>query len=302
MSLGLVTTDEASLPPEPPVRWAGGKRRMLPRILPLLPKRIRTYAEPFIGGGAVFWQLAYAERFDKAVISDTNIALVQLYRVLRDDPDTFIARLERVTLSKSSYQAAQRAHNDAITNKVSDGSPHIGALDMAGGLALLNRGGYNGLWRVNKAGHHNVSFDPGRAGTGFPPSMLARYRACGAVLDGRTAIRLADFEKTLRPIMRFERGDAAYFDPPYYPVNGTSNFTGYALERFERVEHQRLARLANQLADRGTTVILTNSDVPDVWKLYAGWDIQVVPMLRSISCKGGGRGAVNELLISKNTA
>jgi DNA adenine methylase len=259
---------------------AGGKTALLPEILPRLPKKIKTYYEPFVGGGAVFFALAAEGRFERAVIGDANMDLMRTYTALANEIDAVVNRLSEHVYTSTHYYA-MREHEPAALSA------------RAARLIYLNRTCFNGLYRVNKAGKFNVPF-----GRYTNPTICdeENLRAVSAVLHRRgVQIGAADFEVTTTGA---KSGDVAYFDPPYVPVSTTSNFTAYSAGGFGPNEQMRLRDVAKRLVDRGVHVLLSNSDTPLVHALYKGFKIEKVEAPRRINSKGGKRGNVGELFIS----
>lgn len=265
--------------PSPFLKWAGGKRQLLPRILEALPARIDTYYEPFVGGGAVFFALAAAGRFRRAVLADANEELVFCYRAVKKDVAAVI-RVLRNHRYDADYYYQLRAH----------APEELDPAARAARLIYLNRCGYNGLYRVNRAGRFNVPF-----GRYKNPVICdeGRLRAAAAAL-AHAEIETRDFEHTMA--LATAR-DFVYLDPPYVPLSATSSFTAYARTRFGAAEQERLAAALRALAAKGVPALLSNSDCPPTRRLYKGLPRKVVPVRRAINSVATGRGSVAELLV-----
>jgi DNA adenine methylase len=261
----------------PFIKFAGGKTSLLPEILPRLPKKIGTYYEPFIGGGAVFFALAAEGRFKEAVIGDANHDLIETYYAIKNDLGEIVRRLK----------AHAGKHSEEYFYKV---RAQKGACD-ASRLIYLNRTCFNGLYRVNRKGEFNVPF-----GKYANPTICdeENLRAVSAALRGVSFLP-GDFE---RSTMRARRGDVVYMDPPYVPASETANFTAYTKGGFGPETQERLRDVAQKLVKRGVHVLLSNSDTPFVRKLYKGFKIEKVQAPRRVNSKGDKRGNVGELLIS----
>lgn len=271
----------------PFLKWAGGKAKLLPEILPRLPAKIRTYHEPFIGGGAVFFALAAEHRFEHASISDVNEELVLTYRGVAIDVATVIQALGE----------HERGHDEARFYAIRALDPEKLSLALrAARVIYLNRTCFNGLYRVNRAGKFNTPFGAYKNPTICDAENL---RSVSALLRERTSIDSGDFELAVEDALR---GDAVYFDPPYVPASKTANFTGYAKAGFGMGEQERLRNLAEKLDARGVHVLLSNADTPEVRELYDGFNVTSVTAPRAINSKGGKRGAVGEVLISRRKA
>ncbi|MBN1335920.1 MAG: Dam family site-specific DNA-(adenine-N6)-methyltransferase [Deltaproteobacteria bacterium] len=275
-----------TLPPSGPfLKWAGGKRKVVSALLPHLPPSFRTYHEPFVGGGALFFALAAPRLrpFQHAILSDANLRLVRTWQAVRDDVESVIARLE---VHASSHS---RDHFLAVRKSAPDGSPD--PADVAAWLIYLNKTAFNGLYRVNRRGVFNVPFGRYANPTICNSGLL---QAVSRTLDG-VEVRHAPFEATLDLA---EAGDVVYFDPPYVPRSATSSFTSYTEGCFGPEDQVRLRDVALALADRGVRVVLSNHDTPGVRDLYRPpFSLFRVEVARFINSQGDRRGTVPELVI-----
>ncbi len=261
--------------PKPLIKWAGGKSQLLPQLQPLFPKSFRTYHEPFLGGGAVFFHLLP----EKAVLIDNNVELINFYLVVRDHLEDLLADLPKHRNEAAYYYSIREMDPEKMD-----------PVQRASRFLYLNKTGYNGLWRVNRQGKHNVPF-----GRYKNPKIVneENLRLVSAVLK-RAKILLADFSE----VLSFARpGDFVYFDPPYHPLSETANFTGYTAESFAKEDQVRLSQVFRELDRRGCLVMLSNSDTPLIKELYRGYNIQVVYAKRAINCRPDRRGPVSELVI-----
>lgn len=268
----------------PFVKWAGGKRQILDRLMATLPKMIPkgTYFEPFVGGGALFFGLAAQQRFQHAVLNDANQELIGCYQAIRSFPEDLIGQLGRWSVDKETFTEV-RAMLPA------DLSP----VRRAARTMYLNKTGFNGLYRVNKAGQFNVPFGKWK----HVPKVLdaPNIRACSVVLNRFASLHCQDFTEV---VDQAGPGDAVYFDPPYVPVSATANFRSYTSDGFDLDDQHRLAASFRQLSDRGVYVMASNSDTEIVRSLYEGFEMQELRAKRCINSKGGKRGPVGELLIT----
>jgi DNA adenine methylase len=268
----------------PILKWAGGKRRLVSRILTRLPPQIGTYYEPFVGGAAVFFALAAEGRFKRAVLSDLNHDLVDVYKGVKRHVRAVITLLE-------DYQ---RRHDSDTYYATRELDPReLDLAERAARLIYLNRTGYNGLYRVNSSGQFNVPF-----GRYVNPVICnaPRLRAASRAL-ARVTLDVTDFAEAVRAA---KRGDAIYFDPPYVPLSKTSSFTAYHREAFGSEEHQRLADTFAEVTRRSVSAVLSNSDNRETRRLYKGLECEVERVLvtRPINSKSSARGAVAEILVS----
>lgn len=263
----------------PILKWAGGKRSLVPRILEELPEQIETYYEPFVGGAAVFLALAEAKRFKRAVITDKNRELINLYTVVRDDLGKLLKRLETLQ-DRTSEDDYYEIRAEKPTNKI----------ERAARLIYLNKTGYNGLYRVNSKGGFNVPYGRYKRPKIYDPERLAH--AARYLQD--VTIRVADFEEACSDA---KRGDAVYLDPPYLPLSKTASFSAYHSEAFGLPEHERLAKVFGKLRKRGVAAVLSNSATPETRALYQSFKCSDVAVRRPINSVASRRGAVSELLV-----
>ncbi|MFW6051514.1 MAG: DNA adenine methylase [Myxococcota bacterium] len=263
------------------MKWVGGKGRILPQLLPLLPPgaELMRHVEPFVGGGAMF----FARRPERALLSDVNPDLVATYETVRDRVEAVIEALVPLARdhSKEHYYRARDRYN---RNR---GLTHA---ERAALFIYLNKTCFNGLYRVNRKGEFNVP-----AGRYKNPRVLDEdmLRSASAALQ-HADIRCQGFEELLEAA---RPGDFIYFDPPYAPLSPTANFTGYASGGFDRDDQRRLHEVFRELDRRGCRMMLSNSDVPFVRYLYRAWRIDVVAAPRAVSCNGRGRGKVTEVVV-----
>jgi DNA adenine methylase len=265
---------------KPPLKWVGGKAKLLPQLKPLMPEKFGRYIEPFFGGGAMFFDLK--PRF--ALLADANIGLVMFYQVLRDQLDTLIyeaSALERGHSPEQYYEARTRWNRGEFETKA----------EQAATFLYLNRTCFNGLWRENKKGEMN---SPIGAQKGNVVVDVECLRAASHALWGVT-VGAYDFTNTLSTA---EPGDFVYLDPPYWltSVNGQGHVS-YTKEGFSALDQNRLAHALVVLNARGVKFMLSNSDTPFTRALYHGWDVRTVLAGRSINSDTTKRGAVSELVV-----
>lgn len=263
----------------PFLKWAGGKSQLLDQYSPFFPRgdRIRRYFEPFLGSAAVYFHL----QPDNACLADVNEKLVEIYQVVQQDVEDLIQLLRNYrNVEEHFYQV--RAQNPSSLNKT----------ERAARLIYLNKTCYNGLYRENRKGEFNVPF-----GRYKNPRICdeTRLRTAARALQG-VDFQVDDFEQVVAPA---GPGDFIYFDPPYAPLNATSNFTGYDRRGFSTDDQRRLAETYHRLSSGGCNVMLSNSSAPLVLDLYSGrgYRLLEIEARRSINSKADGRGPVTELLI-----
>ena len=270
--------------PRPFLKWAGGKRQLLPELLRAVEAAgsFRRYHEPLLGGGALFFTLAQSGRLRRASshLSDVNRNLIDTYLGLRCEVDAVIKALKE----------HRRYHGEEYFYKVRSAKPRS-LSRRAARIIYLNRTCYNGLYRENSKGIFNTPF-----GYYVDPVICdeENLRAVAETLED-VDIAARDFGCVLD---RAERGDLVYFDPPYHPVSQTSNFTAYSRGGFGIDEQRRLAGVAATLADRGVKVVLSNSMTDFVKELYRGFHLREVFAIRYVNSRADRRGKVSEALIT----
>jgi DNA adenine methylase len=271
----------------PFIKWAGGKRQLLAQLSRYVPERFNRYIEPFVGGGAVFFELASRlpvvsgdVALPRALLADVNERLVRTYCGVRDSVDEVIARLREYRHDEGCYYQVRETPIDAA-----------GDAEVAAWFIYLNKIGFNGLYRVNRKNRFNVPFGRHKNPTICDEVTL---RACSRALRG-VDVRVADFEVTAA---QAKPGDLVYFDPPYVPLSMTSSFTSYTSVGFDTQCQIRLRDLALRLKQQGVHVLLSNSSAGLVRELYqADFELIEVSATRLVNSKATRRGAITELVI-----
>ena len=272
--------DTGRLFPKPFVKWLGGKRRLLPHIVPRLPHRFGCFHEPFIGGGALFFAL----KPEYSYISDSNGDVVNAYNVIKHKVHALIADLRRHVARRDYYYALRDADRHSSFGALSD-------VARASRFIFLNKTCFNGLHRVNTRGQFNAAYGKYRNPAIFDPDNLI---ACHHALR-RTRITHGGFLEVER-IAR--AGDFVYFDPPYLPISGTSNFVGYAKGGFGLNDHLALRGLCLRLDAQGVLFMVSNSYTSLVRDLYQPFWVHTVFAPRSVAGDARSRGMVKEVVIT----
>lgn len=295
----------------PILKWAGGKRQLLPALRTYYPSRFRRYFEPFVGSGAVFLDLHNTRRLEgrDVYLSDINADVIGCYRAVRDEAEAVIAELDAL---EHGHQRAGRSHFYEVRDqRFNPGRRALGSGDgghagryppaLAAMLIYLNRTGYNGLFRLNADGGFNVPAGRyGRIRICDAPNLRALAQAFG---NPRTQLAAEPFDQALA---RAGRQDFVYLDPPYAPMSRTAQFTSYTAAGFGPEQQAALQRTVIHLAERGAQVLLSNSVAPEIRALYAdsaearsaGLKAITVPARRAINSRASGRGAVLEYVIT----
>lgn len=268
--------------PEPFLKWAGGKRQLLPDLMHRIGRlgAFRRYHEPFVGGGALFFELFRRGAIkEPAYLSDNNPNLIVAYQGVKNETDAVIELLERhrARHCKEYYYEMRAAHPTSLAAK-------------AARIIYLNRTCFNGLFRENSKGEFNVPMGRYKAPRICDePNLRAVAEALKkAHLDTRPFQSVLDLAKP---------GDFVYFDPPYHPVSDTASFTAYQKGGFAEQDQRALAAVARELSTRGVCLLLSNSWTPLVRDLYADFAIEQVFARRSVNSRADKRGAVAEALV-----
>lgn len=266
----------------PILKWAGGKRRLLEALRPLLPQQIEPYAEPFVGGGALLFNL----RPMTAYVNDVNPDLIELYRTIRDHAEGVIAQLSRHKNDEDYFYEIRDWDRDKAAYAAR--SP----VERAARTLFLNKTCFNGLHRVNSAGLFNVPF-------GFykSPELVnapALLEVSAYFNQASIVFTCGDYVDAVREL---PRGAFVYFDPPYDPVSRTANFTAYSKGGFGRDEQIRLRELCDVLDRRGVRFMLSNSATDFIRAQYANYRIDTIQAARAIAADPGKRGPVDEVVV-----
>ena len=270
---------------QPFLKWAGGKRQLLPAIKEYLPKKFTQYYEPFVGAGAVLFSL----QPKKSVINDTNSELIKCYRVIKDNPEELL-KLCQEHREKNSKEYFYSLREQDRRDDFKDRSPQ----ERAARIIYLNKTCFNGLFRVNSNGQFNVPYGNYSNPVIADPAVI---RSVSAYLNQRDVrILEGDFAKA---VSTARKGSFIYFDPPYHPISDTSSFTGYSVNGFGEKEQIRLKEVCDKLTERGCQVLVSNSSASFIQELYSDskYEIVEVKATRAINAVGSKRGRINELLI-----
>ncbi|MDR2638510.1 MAG: DNA adenine methylase [Helicobacteraceae bacterium] len=266
----------------PVLKWVGGKRQLLDRLTSLLPERIDAYCEPFVGGGALFFDL----QPKTAYINDINEELIRVYGAIRDNLEALIATLRSFKNEADYFYAVRDWDRDKLKYAA------ISEVKKAARILYLNKTCYNGLFRVNSAGEFNSPF-----GGYQNPNIINEpaLRAVSSYLNSAD-IRLTsiDYAEVLSGL---PEGSFVYLDPPYDPVSDTSGFTGYSKGGFSRDDQIRLREECDKLNARGLKFMLSNSATEFIKAQYAAYNIAIVRAKRAVNSDTAKRGEIDEVVI-----
>ena len=260
----------------PFVKWAGGKRQLLSQIKERMPEKYNNYFEPFVGGGAVAFELLP----EKALINDINKALINAYKQICDAPDAFLKMVNNLDAEmwedgKKYYYYLREHYNDKLMKAEYD-------VELAALFVFINKHCFNGLYRVNGKGLFNVPYNNSRRVSVDEGAIrdISKYLQGITIIDG-------DFEEACKGA---KKGDFIFIDSPYAPLNPTS-FESYTKEGFDIESHRRLARLYDELTERGCYCMLTNHNTELINDLYGnkGYTIDVVSVKRMINSDASNR-------------
>lgn len=272
----------------PFIKWAGGKSRVVVRIKSFFPKDFNSYYEPFLGSAALYF--AVSPR--KGRLNDLNRALIDTYKVVRDNVEVLIVELTKIQDEyynldnielKKEYYLARRVEFNAISTPSSTRKSAL--------FIFLNKTGFNGMYRENRSGQYNIPF-----GKHDHPLI------CDEVNLRTVSGDLQDIDLTSTSyqdaIHDAKSGDLVYLDPPYYPLTNTSNFTEYQAGGFTVDDQIKLRDIFRELDKRGCYVVMSNSACSEIDDLYKGYNIARIKVARAINSKSNMRGKIDEVIIT----
>lgn len=270
----------------PFVKWAGGKTQLLDKIRALMPKEYNHYFEPFIGGGALFFNVA-PKNF---TINDFNSELVQAYKCFTSNDD-FKALVEKLDFYQENHSEEQYYQVRAMDKE--EDFLTLPIYERAARMIYLNKSCFNGLYRVNSKGYFNVPSGKKETINCYEEANLNEI--ADFFSNSKFEILNGDFEKAVE---NAQKGDFVYFDPPYDTWEYKNSFTSYAKNPFGKDEQKRLAEVFKKLSDKGVFVMLSNHNTEYIRELYKDFNIHVVEAKRMINSKATGRGNVEEVLVT----
>ena len=269
--------DKKTIKSQPFLKWAGGKTQLLSELEKYTPKSYGKYIEPFLGGGALFFKL----KKQPAILSDLNEELINSYIVVRDNVENLIKILKHYKNDERFYYKMREKN----PNKLDE-------IERAARIIYLNKTCFNGLYRVNKSGQFNVPF-----GKRVNPTVCEKKKLEGAssVLQGVKLI-CDDYKNVVRNFAK--PNDFVYFDPPYFPIGGFSDFKRYTKEQFYEEDHIELRDLVRELVEKNVKVLLNNSNTEFVRKIYEGFKYKAVNTRRNISSNVNTRTGQDLIVIA----
>lgn len=276
----MLQLDARAFSARPFLKWAGGKSKLISQYIPYFPAKFDNYYEPFLGGGAVFFYLVSGSKNFHSILTDINPELINAYCCVRDKVEELILLLaEHQTRHNKDYYYQMRKQNIGIP------------IEKAARLIYLNKTCFNGLYRENSKGEFNVPIGKYKNPTICNSDGLRKVSQAlqKALIEVRPFGAVLDYAKAQ---------DFVYFDPPYYPLSNTSNFTAYSSYSFTENDQIRLRDTFAKLARREVKVMLSNSDCPFIRELYKEYNIHEISAARAINSNAKKRGKITEVLIT----
>lgn len=288
---------------KPFVKWVGGKSQLVEQIEKMIPsdgeKKLTKYAEPMVGGGALFFSILSKYDFEELYISDVNAELINAYRAVKNDVENLIEKLNEMQMlflpmeengRKYFYYSVREKFNSTVLTQET-------ATEKAAQFIFLNKTCFNGLFRVNGKGQFNVPMGAYKNPTICDDENLRNIH------ESLRNVTIVCGDYTLSKTF-IDKDTFVYIDPPYRPISETSGFTAYNSEAFDDNEQIRLAKYIDEINDSGAKIVLSNSDPKNVNEndnffedLYKNYKINRVEASRAINSKGDKRGKIHELLI-----
>lgn len=263
------------------VKWPGGKSRVMPELLPHLPKG-ECLVEPFVGGASVFLNTDYP----RYVLADINPDLIRLYREAKSHPELLIDTV-RTLFAKGNSKEAYASNRKIFNNTKGLLDIHRAALFL-----YLNRHGYNGVVRYNRNGGYNVPFGQHKTAPYLPETEIRLFAE--KANDTKAIFLCASFQNTLKVMVTDE---VVYCDPPYLPASDTANFTQYHTEPFTEKHHRQLVTELLEVNRKfGAPIVISNSDTNTTREIYQRFQLHEIDVLRSVSTDGSNRQKAKEVI------
>ena len=286
----------------PFVKWAGGKTQLLPEIRKHYPQQIKKYCEPFVGGGAVLFDVLQKCHPEEVLINDVNVELINTYAQIKNNCELLIQQLSEI---QQKYKKQTLEENKILFyekrlryNELKINRNDAENLEKAALFIFLNKTCFNGLYRVNKKGEFNVPFNNAKNPLICDEENL---RACSELLQN-VQMKVGDYSNCKDFI---DSETFVYLDPPYRPLTQTSAFTSYSENQFSDKEQVELGKFITDISAKGAKVLASNSDPKNANKednffddLYSNFEIERISASRMINSNAKKRGAISELLIS----
>ncbi|MFA5025756.1 MAG: DNA adenine methylase [Candidatus Shapirobacteria bacterium] len=278
---------------KPFLKWVGGKTKLVPELVEMFPKKFNNYYEPFVGGGALFYEVIQKYEVKTSSINDINKKLITAYIQIKENPQKLISELKNIEKEYKKL-SLEKQRDYFISTRRKYNERKIDDTTTAAYLIFLNKTCFNGMYRENSKGEYNIPFGDQKNPTICDKENILAVSKCLK----NTEITNLSFEDSVKEC---KKGDLIYFDPPYYPINATSNFTGYSKNSFGEAEQKKLKDVFTDLVKRGCSVMLSNSHTPFIEKLYKEFHINYRYAARSINSNGEKRGKIQEVVVTNYT-
>ena len=275
-----------SLPkPRPFVKWAGGKSRLAPKIASFFPEYYNDYYEPFLGSGAVYFEIAP----QRGILNDLNANLIEVYKSIKQNPRGLIREMKLIEKEYNSLKTLEEKAEYYYGIREEYNHNKIDRLKKAGFFVFLNKAGWNGMYRENSLGYYNIPFGKKENLKLFDEQNIISVsrniqKMKFTTLDYKDAVKSAN------------KGDLIYFDPPYFPLSKTASFTDYQKKGFSEQDQKELHGLAVDLVKRGCYVVVSNSNCRKTLDLYKDFEIKKIIVSRTIGAKVATRGKIEEIV------
>lgn len=267
---------------QPFLKWAGGKRYLMPEIKKRLPK-YKSYCEPFLGGGAVLFNL----QPKNAIVNDLNSEIINVYKIIKTDVNSLIKELSKHKNDSDYFYRIREL--DRTSSKYAS----LSDVKKAARIIFLNKTCFNGLFRVNSQGQFNTPFGRYKNPNYINKEVLLAVSEF--LNENKVSIMNKSFEELLSKI---KKDTFVYLDPPYDPVSDTSSFTGYNLGGFGKEEQIKLKNFCDEIGKKGAKFMLSNSATDFIKGLYSDYNIDIVKVPRTINADASKRGKIDEVLIT----
>ncbi|MDD3002491.1 MAG: DNA adenine methylase [Candidatus Shapirobacteria bacterium] len=275
---------------KPFIKWVGGKGKLVPELVKMFPKKFNNYFEPFIGGGALFYEVKQKYEIGFSSINDINKKLIIAYKQIQQSPNKLIKLLKNIEIEyKNLSPEEQEKYFYMIRKKYNE--ENLDSITTTSYLIFLNKTCFNGMYRENSKGQYNIPFGDQKNPTICDEKNILNVSECLK----NTEIMNSSFEESIK---KCQKGDFIYFDPPYYPINVTSSFTSYHKNSFGPDEQKRLRDVFINLTKKGCFVMLSNSNADFIRELYKDFNINEIYASRSINSNGNKRGKIKEVVIT----
>jgi len=276
--------------PKPFLKWAGGKSRISKDIAELFPINFKKYYEPFLGSGAVYFEISPQE----GQLNDLNKYLIQTYIDIKDNVSGLISDLKVIDNEYHIKKTLAEKEKYYYSRRDEYNADEVLSVRKSALFIFLNKAGFNGMYRENSSGKYNIPFGQ------HDKCLICDEVNLRSVSNDiqKISFTTGDYKDA---VAEAKDGDLVYFDPPYFPVSKTANFTTYQKGGFGQDEQQRLYDLAKELIGRGCYVAISNSDCKEAWNLYKDLNKAKIKVKRIINSNSRKRGIVTELLVTSYT-